>query len=479
MAPMAGATGYGGGVMSYSYSKFGGDTENWVTITANDTYSLSPGQIGVTSESNPSTGQIFQRSNFTRTVVTCQVRVYTGLGTHIGGTEIYNAQGTSASSLYQRKANWIQCTDGDGMDNEAFGSGPYDNNAWGLYRWEPNSSASCKKRTQGQPSGGVNGQSVSTSPNGETTALGYNANIASFATDFSFNWNARMNVNGYTHASAVIHNGAPSGSQSAVMLCYSSYQGKTWPMMVGFAGNGTHQFSKYWNGYSGQAYLNRGAYAGSRTGAIAVMGNSPDTSPTGAWVMKVTGTASGSPSVSWSKNIRMNTGDGQHTYNKNCDWGNRDTDAPDLYVLTTTYVNDDPLTYTYYAGIHKFNYSGTHQWTTKLATSAGDGWKISPSNLQVNGATNEIIVGGNFSKSGELTKNFLIRLSADGEGTGTCPITGIVYSNADSEVSISNATSSMTSTSGSQSGQGSWQNGSTNTRAPAGTQSFEQDFISG
>ena len=33
MAPMAGATGYGGGVMSYSYSKFGGDTENWITIT--------------------------------------------------------------------------------------------------------------------------------------------------------------------------------------------------------------------------------------------------------------------------------------------------------------------------------------------------------------------------------------------------------------------------------------------------------------
>ena len=37
----------------------------------------------------------------------------------------------------------------------------------------------------------------------------------------------------------------------------------------------------------------------------------------------------------------------------------------------------------------------------------------------------------------------------------------------------------MTSTSGNQSGQGSWQSGSTNTRAPAGTQSFEQDFISG
>ena len=88
-------------------------------------------------------------------------------------------------------------------------------------------------------------------------------------------------------------------------------------------------------------------------------------------------------------------------------------------------------------------------------------------------------MGGNFSKSGELTKNFLIRLSADGEGTGTCPITGITYSNADSEVSISNATSSMTSTSGSQSGQGSWQSGSTNVRSPAGTQSFEQDFISG
>ncbi len=473
MAPMAGATGYGGGVMSFSYSKFGGPTENWITITANDTYGLGPGQIGVSSESDPSTGQIWQRSQFTRTVVTTQVRAYTGMGTYIGGSEIYNAQGTSASSLYQRKCNWIQATDGDGMDNEVFGSGSYDNGQWGLYRWTNSGSGSCKKMTSGQPSGGVNGQTCSTSPNGETSAVGYNANLASFAEDFSFNWNTKFSVNGYTHAWGVVHNGAPSGSQSCVMLAYSSYQGKTWPMIIGYVGNGTYQFAKYWNGYSGQAHLNRASYAGSRTGAISVTGNSPDTSPTGCWVMKITGTASGSPSVSWSKNIRMNTGDGKSTSNKNSDWGNRDTDAPDLYVLTSTQTADAS---DYYLGIHKFNYSGTHQWTNKLQ-GGGDGWQLSAQNLQVNGATNEIIVGGQYYKSGELAKNFIVRLSSDGEGTGTCPTTGFTYSNADSEVSISNATSSMTSTSGNASGQGSWQNGSTNVRSPAGTFTHTQDFI--
>ena len=91
-----------------------------------------------------------------------------------GGSEanIDNASGTGANSEYRRQANWIETSDG----GATYGSGPYDNSQWGLYKWS-GASGSCPKKTNGQPQGSVNGKVTAVTPNGEVFCLGYDGQI--------------------------------------------------------------------------------------------------------------------------------------------------------------------------------------------------------------------------------------------------------------------------------------------------------------
>ena len=477
MAPVAGLTGMGGGgITSYQYSGLTAESDNWVTVTSNDTYSLSQGQIGVNSTTQTSSNIIWQRTNYTRTVMTTQVRLYTGFGTYVGGTEVYNASGTTASTLYRRQCYWLETSDG----GATYCSGSYDNSQWSIYKWS-GSSGSCPKKTNSQPQGTVNGKPTAVTPNGEVFCLGYDGEIKALDNSLNTSWAKHYTVNSYFHGYTVDATGESSGDLKATMMGYTMVShntgNKMQPVMLGYNSNGSLNYSKTFTGWTNQglsALISMSCRTGKSSNGIVYGGSAPNTSPTGAWLTVMQNVDGSSPSIKWDKNVRMFVDSGQNTSMRGVTCDDLGSSSPNIYCCTKTTVDSVS-----YIGVHKFDWSGSHEWTTKLSHPT---WDMQVGGMQCNKATGEIYIGGTMysSSASPTTKAWLVRLEPDGSGQGTSDTitdtgAGITYS-TEADVDISNVSMSLGTASGSnQSGSGSFQNASTNTRGVGGTMSHDYD----
>jgi len=479
MAPMAGMTGMGGGaVTSYQYLNLASDSDNWITVTSNDTYSLSHGQIGVRSTSNTSGNTIWQRTNYTRTVLTTQVRVYTGFGTYVGGTEVYNSSGTTASTLYRRQCYYIDVGD----NGVAYCSGSYDNSQWGLYKWN-GTGGSCPKKTPGQPQGTVNGKVTAVTPNGEVFCLGYDGQIKALDSSLNTSWQKHYTINNYFHMYGVEHTGESSNDLKCSVMGYTLYShntgNKTQPLALGYNTNGGINYAKAFTGWTNQglsASISKSAYTGKSSNAIVYGGSAPNTSPTGAWITLFQNVDGSSPSIKWDYNVRVYTDSGSNTSIRDVACDDMGSASPNVYLATSTSVSSVTK-----VCIHKFAWDGTREWTTQLNHPS---WTLNVQGFKCNKATGEIYIGGSMYGDSGLTKAWLARLEPDGSGQGTSEtITGtgggIIYSEvSDSDVSVTSVSMSLGNASGSnQSGSGSFQNASTPTRSVGGTMSHEYDFF--
>ena len=479
MAPMAGMTGMGGGaVTSYQYLNLASDSDNWITVTSNDTYSLSQGQIGVNSTTQTSSNIIWQRTNYTRTVTTTQVRLYTGFGTYVGGTEVYNASGTGANSEYRRQANWIETSDG----GATYGSGPYDNSQWGLYKWS-GASGSCPKKTNGQPSGSVNGKVTAVTPNGEVFCLGYDGQIKALDNSLNTSWQMHYTVNNYFHMYTVDATGESESDLKCSVMGYTLYShntgNKLQPVALGYNSNGSINYSKKFTTWTNQglsALISMSCRTGKSSNAIVYGGSVPNTSPTGAWLTVFQNVDGSSPSIKWDKNVRMFVSSGNSTSMRGVTCDDLGSTTPNIYCCTKTTVSSVG-----YIGVHKFAWDGSHEWTTKLSHPT---WDLQVGGMQCNKATGEIYIGGTLynGSASPTTKAWLVRLEPDGSGQGTSDTitdtgAGITYS-TESDYDISNISMSISNISGSnQGGSGSFQNASTPTRGVGGTMSHDYDFF--
>ena len=479
MAPVAGLTGMGGGgITSYQYSGLSADSDNWITVTSNDTYSLSHGQIGVRSTSNLSGNVIWQRTNYTRTVLTTQIRVYTGFGTYSGGTEVYNASGTTPSTLYRRQCYYIDIAD----NGTGYCSGSYDNSQWGIYKWQ-GTGGSCPKKTPSQPQGTVNGKPTAVTPNGEVFALGYDGEIKAFDNSLNTSWGKHYTANNYFHMYTVEATGESSGDLKCTAMGYTMVShntgNKMQPVMLGYNSNGSLNYSKTFTGWTNQglsALINKSCRTGKSSNGIVYGGSAPNTSPTGAWLTLMQNVDGSSPSIKWDYNVRVYTDSGANTGCTGVTCDDLGSASPNVYLATSTTVSSNAK-----CCIHKFAWDGTREWTTQLTHPS---WTLNVQGFMCNKATGEIYIGGQMYGDSGLTKAWLARLEPDGSGQGTSDTIadtggGITYSEvSDSDVSVTSVSMSLGNASGSnQSGQGSFQNASTNTRGVGGTMSHEYDFF--